>query len=788
MKALTHKLLREVWRMRGQLASIALIVAAGVMSAVSMRSTFVSLERARDAYFRDFRFADVFASLQRAPDAVLRDVEKIPGVMLAEPRVKHAVTLAVAGLEQPARGVIVSVPSHGVALLNYLQVTLGRTIDSERANEVLVSQRFAELNRIMPGDTLRAVLNGRLHELIVVGRALSPEYVYEVEPSAAFLSDERLFGVIWMSRDAIAAAIDMAGAFNDLSLRLAPNANEAAVISALDDVLRPYGGLGAYGRVDQVSTRIVNDEIRQNRATANILPIVFLCVAAFLLHIVLNRLIGTQRVNIATLKAFGYQHRRIAIHYLLFALIATVTGVVLGLLTGRWMGSAYTGMYAEIFRFPSLPFTIDWVSFAVAAGISILAGLLGAAGALRAVVRLEAAEGMNPAPPARYRPLILERWRLQHLLSPVQRMVMRNVERRPARAFLASVGVGAGLAVLLVGLNILDAVVEMVNLQFANMQREDVTVVFRTEQPRRAYREVARIESVQHVEPFWSVPVRFTHNQHTRRIAITGITEDSKLRRLLDRQGGRHPLPLAGIVMTDRLASVLQLAVGDTVSVARLDRSGVDWQSTISGHTDEIAGLNAYLVDTDMQRVLREDRRVSGAYLKVERGKELNVVRRLQDIPDVIGVYSKATALRAFEKQLAESLRITFTILFILGGVLASGVVYNTTRIALSERSHELATLRVLGFSGREIGNMLLGEQAVIVAAALPLGAALGAFVSMIIIRAFETEYYRVPFVMTWHSVLLASLAIVAVAALSGAVVKRKLMRLDLIAALKVRE
>ncbi|HEY0811267.1 MAG TPA: FtsX-like permease family protein, partial [Longimicrobiales bacterium] len=514
---------------------------------------------------------------------------------------------------------------------------------------------------------------------------------------------------------------------------------------------------------------------------------VFLCVAAFLLHIVLNRLIGTQRVNIATLKAFGYQHRRIAIHYLLFALIATVTGVVLGLLTGRWMGSAYTGMYAEIFRFPSLPFTIDWVSFAVAAGISILAGLLGAAGALRAVVRLEAAEGMNPAPPARYRPLILERWRLQHLLSPVQRMVMRNVERRPARAFLASVGVGAGLAVLLVGLNILDAVVEMVNLQFANMQREDVTVVFRTEQPRRAYREVARIESVQHVEPFWSVPVRFTHNQHTRRIAITGITEDSKLRRLLDRQGGRHPLPLAGIVMTDRLASVLQLAVGDTVSVARLDRSGVDWQSTISGHTDEIAGLNAYLVDTDMQRVLREDRRVSGAYLKVERGKELNVVRRLQDIPDVIGVYSKATALRAFEKQLAESLRITFTILFILGGVLASGVVYNTTRIALSERSHELATLRVLGFSGREIGNMLLGEQAVIVAAALPLGAALGAFVSMIIIRAFETEYYRVPFVMTWHSVLLASLAIVAVAALSGAVVKRKLMRLDLIAALKVR-
>ena len=269
---------------------------------------------------------------------------------------------------------------------------------------------------------------------------------------------------------------------------------------------------------------------------------------------------------------------------------------------------------------------------------------------------------------------------------------------------------------------------------------------------------------------------------------MTGITEDSKLRRLLDRKGGRHPLPLAGIVMTDRLAGVLQLAVGDTVNVARLDRSGVDWQSTISGHTDEIAGLNAYLVDTDMQRVLREDRRVSGAYLKVERGKELNVVRRLQDIPDVIGVYSKATALRAFEKQLAESLRITFTILFILGGVLASGVVYNTTRIALSERSHELATLRVLGFSGREIGNMLLGEQAVIVAAALPLGAALGAFVSMIIIRAFETEYYRVPFVMTWHSVLLASLAIVAVAALSGAVVKRKLMRLDLIAALKVRE
>ena len=785
---LNLKLFRELTKLRGQILSIALVVAAGIMAAVSMRSTFVSLTQARDAYFRDYRFADVFASLQRAPDAALREIADIPGVLVAEARVKQMVNLRVAGLDQPARGQLVSLPDATAPLLNQLHITAGRSPAPGSTDEVLVSGRFAENNHLTPGDTLEAVINGRLQVLRVVGSALSPEYVYEIDPSGIFLSDERLFGVLWMPRAALAAATGMTGAFNDVTLALAPGANESAVIRTLDDALRRYGGLGAFGRADQVSSRVINDEIQQNRATANILPIVFLLVAAFLLHIVLHRLIATQRVNIATLKAFGYGDGRIGMHYLAFAVVPVAGGVGLGLVLGQWLGSAYTGLYAEIFRFPNLTFVISWPTFFAAAAVSAAAALLGAAGAVRTAIRLQAAEGMNPAPPARYRRLLLERLNLHRALTPVQRMIARNLERRPLRALAAATGVGAGLAVMLVGLNLLDSITVMVDRQFGELQRENLDVVYQTEQPWRATPELRRLNGVTHAEPFRMIPVRLTHGHRDRRLAITGLSPDAVLRRMVDRAGSNHTLPAGALLITDRLANVLDVSVGDTVMITRLDQDEVEEEAVVGGTIDEIAGVNAYMSIGDLHDLFGELPRVNGAHLAIERGSEQSVVRSLEEMPDVAGVISKSAVIRAFDEQLGESLRITFTILFILAAVLASGVIYNSARIALSERSHEFATLRVLGFSGTEVSTMLLGEEGVVTFLGLPIGVGLGAGVSIIVIRAFDTEQYRVPFVMNASSTLIASVLVAGIAAASGWLVRRKLLRVDLIAALKVRE
>src|SRR5690606_18640757 len=245
------------------------------------------------------------------------------------------VTLDVPGLAEPATGRLVSVPERRAPILNDVHLRRGRWIEPGRRDEVVASEAFVEANGLALGDRIGAVLNGRWQALRIVGVGLSPEYVYEMHGTNLF-PDNRRFGVLWMSREALGPAFQMEGAFNDVALRLAAGASLDDVIVRVDRLLERWGGLGAYGRADQISHRFLSDEIRQNRVFGTVLPAIFLGVAAFLLHIVLSRLVATQREQIALLKAFGYAPLPIARHYLQLALVPVVVGALVGVGLGLW--------------------------------------------------------------------------------------------------------------------------------------------------------------------------------------------------------------------------------------------------------------------------------------------------------------------------------------------------------------------------------------------------------------------------------------------------------------------
>ena len=165
---------------------------------------------------------------------------------------------------------------------------------------------FAEAWSIAPDDPISVILNGRIQTFRVAGIAHSPEFVYASRPGNP-LPDDRTLVVLWADEDAVAAAFDMQGAFNNLTVSLAPGGSTPSVIAALDRHLEPYGAPGAYERRDQPSHRFLSDELAEQRTLAIAVPMVFFAVAAFLLNVVLGRLVESQREQIAALKALGFR-------------------------------------------------------------------------------------------------------------------------------------------------------------------------------------------------------------------------------------------------------------------------------------------------------------------------------------------------------------------------------------------------------------------------------------------------------------------------------------------------
>ncbi len=305
VSVLDRKLWRDLLRMWAQVLAIAMVMACGVATILIAIGSYRSLEETRSAFYDRYRFATVFAGLTRAPLHLRDAITRIEGVSGVELRIVRPALLDIAGMAEPATGLAISIPDRGEAAVNRLYLRSGRLPEPGRAGEVAVTEPFARAHRMIAGSTFDAIMNGRKRTLTVTGIMLSPEFIYAVGPGD-MLPDERRFGVFFMPRSALAGLFEMDGAFNDVVLRTRRDADLSAVIDALDTIVKPFGGTGAYDRTDQLSHAFLDHELIQLQAMAAVIPPVFLFVSAFLVNMVLSRLIALEREQIGLLKAVGY--------------------------------------------------------------------------------------------------------------------------------------------------------------------------------------------------------------------------------------------------------------------------------------------------------------------------------------------------------------------------------------------------------------------------------------------------------------------------------------------------
>ncbi len=788
MSALVRKGLRDLWHMRAQALAIACVIAGGVATLVMSQSTLESLTSTRTLFYEEGALADLWAPLKRAPDTLLPRLEAIPDVQAVQPRLLAAVTLGVTGFGEPARGEVVSLPiGGGQPLLNRVHLTSGRLPDPDAEGEIVMGEAFAQSHGLRPGGSVHIILRGHSSAVRIVGIGTSPEYVYQSPPGAVF-PDFRRYAVLWMNRHSMEKALNMDGAFNNVAFRLRPGARPAAVATDVDALLARYGGVGAYGRHEQTSARYLEEELRQLRTMATLFPTIFLGVAAFLVHVVLMRLLGTQREQIGVLKAFGYGNGALAGHYLgMAAWIAVggaLLGIVLGAALGRWLAHVYQGIY----RFPFLTYRLSMSAVGLGLGVSLAASCGGALMALRVAAALPPAEAMRAPTPAHFGPTLLERLGFQRWLSPASRIALRDLERRPGRALFTVVGLAMACAVMMVGRFQGDAVERMVNVQLSIAQTHDIEVSFVEPAPRRAVFELAALPGVREAEPLRSAPVRLVHGQYSYRTTIEGVPQVARLRRPIDAE--LRPVQPQGddLLLTDYLQKMLDLKHGDSVDIQALEGHRRRREVRVTGFVHEFIGARGYMDLDTLNRLLGDGDVVSGALLGVTPGAEPDVYARLNRRPWVTGVASRLASVRSFYATMGESLLVFTLVAALLGAVINFGVVYNAARISLSERGRELASLRVLGMTRTEVGALLLGQLGLLVSVSLPFGLAAGWSLCWLMTLGLQSELFRVPAQLTTATYAFAALTVLSASALSALLVYRRIARLDLVAVLKTRE
>jgi putative ABC transport system permease protein len=787
MRALDRKLLRDLGRMKGQAAAIAVVIAAGVMTLVIAVATLDTLRLTQQRFYQDYLFADLFGDLERAPDRLAERIQQLPGVDRVETRVRAPVRLRVPGYDGPVRGQLLSLPDGSQPLLNRLHLREGNLPQPGRNDQVVISEAFAQAHGLHSGDRLSAIIEGRHSDLQVTGIALSPEFVYQIAPSD-LLPDYRRYGILWMNRDALARAYDMDGAFNNVVLRLQPGASADEVIAALEQLLGRYGLVRAHDREEQHSHRFLSEELKQLRAQAFILPTIFLLVSAFLLNRVISRVVLTQREQIAVLKAFGYRDGEIAGHYARLTGLVVLLGWLLGTALGAWAASALAGLYTEYFRFPEMRFRMPpWVLL-LALATAAAAATLGTAGALSRALRLAPAEAMRPAPPARFRHGWLERLLPRAAIAQTTRIILRNLARNRFKSALSVVGIAMSAGLLVMGAYQLDAVDRMIDTQYRLVLRMDLDIGFTGPTPARAVGELRHAPGVQAVETYRAVAVRLRHGHRSEATSLLGLEPFPQLRQVLDAAHRPQRLPPEGVLLTSHLADTLGLAVGDTVEVEVLEGHRRILQLPLAATVDEPVGGAAYMQRAALNRALREGPTISGAWLMVDASREQALYDELWERPGVASIGRISDAARGIRDYMGDTVQAFATVFTLLAGSIAFAVVYNNARISFAERARELATLEVLGYSRLQVSWILLGESGLLVLLALPLGWLFGAGFSWAVSQAFSTDLFRIPLVITPRAFGYATAWVLAAALFAGMLMVRRLKALDRVAVLKAVE
>lgn len=790
MTGLHRKLLRDFKTMVGQIFTLAILVICGVSVLVSSWSSYESLQKSKEAYYRQYHFADVFAEVVRAPESLVTNILRLNGVEKVESRIVKDGLVDIRGQAEPALGRFISWRGPHQEL-NNIYLRQGRMPEASSVMEILVHESFAVAHNLKIGEHLRILLAGQLRTVVISGVGISPEYVYALSPVAP-LPDDKHFGVFWMRQEDLESLTGMHGAFNSLQIKVSAAGEQVATLEEikrqLDRILRPFGNIQSYDRSRQLSNMFVEDEIRQQRVMAIVMPSIFMSVAMFILNIVFSRLITLQRGQIATLKSLGYSSGKLVFHYFQLVTLILLTGIGPAIAVGSGIGQWYASLYKDFFRFPTIDFTLSENAIALGILAGLIPGWLGAASSLWGVFFLSPAEALRPPNPPQFQKGLFEKFGCTRHMSVFSKMVFRSLLFRPIRLILNVLGIAAALAILINGSFWTDVIDFMIHRQFYEMRREDLSIRLLHPKKIGVISDVKSIQGVLMVEGERNIPVQIRYRNFKKDITLLGWSGHLQLDRVMD-QSGRVVQPIEGGVLLSRyFETQFHLQVGDELTIKAQEGEQREFQVPVMGFVDDLIGQQAYATKEDLHRWLKEEPVVDTLLVKIDKQFAENIYVSLKEMPEVASVNIRQLLLRSFTKTVAEMI-VTFTlILYLFAIAIASAVMYNSARVGFSERAWEMASLRILGYDTKTAFDLLfldIGSQLLL---ALIPGLLIGYYLSMLSTHFIHNDTFKFPLVVNPATYGAGVLVLIATFLASGVFLFRKVKKLDFSEALKARD
>lgn len=746
MNILGRKLRRDLGQTWKMLLAVASITAIGIGCYIGMLSAARNLTAAKGQYYSVCRLADFWIDLKKAPEQEVQRLSQVPGISEIRTRIQTKVLCDLEGVDEPVGGMMISMPPDPTPVINGLVMRSGSYFTQGRMNEVILSEKFATARNVRAGDPLAVIMNGQQRDLIVVGTAISAEFVYLTSPGS-MVDDPKNYGLFYVKQAFAEESFGFEGACNSVVGMLTPEAQEnpEPVIQQLADQLEPYGVFSSIPRSVQFSHMTLSAELTQLESMAIMFPLFFMVVASLVLNVLMTRLIEQQRTIIGTLKALGYFNRDLFVHYLEFGMAAGLAGGLIGSGIGFWMSSAMTTMYLVFFSFPNLVSGLYPALMLNGILVSIAFCMLGTLNGVRRGMKLKPAEAMRPPAPRGGRMILLERWTaLWRRLDIQWQMVLRDLMRRKGRTAISIFSAAMGASIVVLALGFVDSVDELIAQQFRRVLRSDFHLTFSGDVDVSVLDEIRRLPGVNHVEPVFQVACTFENQNHRKKGGIMGIPIPSRLTVPSNAQGHPVPVPASGLLMAERLAEQLDVDVGDTVRLIPVRGDQLPVPAVVAGTFPSTMGLAVYAEIQWLNRLMRERASASEARVlaQQQRHQRNAFMRAIKQMPQLETVTDIREQKKALVKQMDGAMRAMAVIMIFFAAVIFFGAILNSTLIAMAERQREIATFSAMGYTHREIGRLFLRENMLTNLVGTLVGLPLGRAMLFGMMAEFQTDAY----------------------------------------------